>query len=83
MICQIIPNIAVYTFRLKKIDKSLQKFWEIIIINDTSSLVSNTEKFCENHFKTTHYRTSSGQYVMSMAVVDATLLIESSQKKTR
>lgn len=61
----------------EKAEQSLQKFCEIKNVSDSNSLIINEEKFCQSHIEMTHYRTSNGQYVVSMPVEDATFFRES------
>ncbi|XP_073986110.1 uncharacterized protein [Rhodnius prolixus] len=59
----------------KQLKDALTKFWEVEEV-PPRQLLSKEEKFCEDHFASTHYRLPSGRYVVSLPLKETMVDLE-------
>ena len=60
-----IPLTVHQSITAQVLHEDLTKFWELEELPNRDPL-SNDEKFCEEHFLTTHRRTSDGRYMVRL-----------------
>lgn len=62
-------------------DNALVKFWHLEECSNSSRIMSSDERYCEDHFRNTYQKDSTGRFVVSIPFKkNVTLLGESRQK---